>query len=306
MAIPDYQTLMRPLLVAAADGNPHSVRELVPKLADEFSLSAEERSQLLPSGKTLVIVNRINWAATYLRKAGLLSTPQRGFVKITPLGEKVLRDYPERVDNKVLTQFAPFRDFLAASKPVAAIDPSTTPANDVSTPEEMLERAWSALRANLEQELLVKVRESSPKFFEKLILDLLVSMGYGGSLADPATTLGASGDEGVDGVIKQDKLGLDVVYVQAKRWTNQVGRPLVQAFAGSLEGRRARKGVMFTTSDFSSDAKAYVEKIEKRIVLIDGLRLVKLMIEHNVGITTSLTYEVKRIDSEYFEDYPLN
>ena len=305
VAIPDYQSLMRPLLAAVADGSPHRVRDLVAVIADDFHLSEEERKQLLPSGTQRVIDNRVFWATTYLRKAGLLSTPQRGFIEITPTGRAVLQKNPKRVDVSVLMQFPSFQAFRSKPKAEAGSKSTVTGLGDVATPEETLEATWFSLKKSLAEEVLGKVRDSSPKFFERLVLDLLVRMGYGGSFADAATMLGTSGDEGVDGVIKEDKLGLDVVYVQAKRWGNQVGRPQVQAFAGSLEGQRARKGVMITTSTFSSDAKAYVEKIEKRIVLIDGQRLVELMIEHNVGTATARTYEVKRIDNDYFDDGPL-
>jgi len=301
--IPDYQTLMRPVLVAVADGSEHRARDLIPLLADEFKLSEQERKQLLPSGGQRVIDNRVYWAMTYLAKAGLLARPKRGYVQISDAGRKALQDHPTRIDNTILMTFPRFQEFRLQSKgaqPVAA-GPASLPV-DAATPEETIEGTWKALRETLGDELLAKVREASPKFFERLVLDLLVAMGYGGSFADAATMLGASGDQGVDGVIKEDKLGLDVLYVQAKRWEAQVGRPVVQAFAGSLEGQRARRGVMITTSTFSPDAKAYVEKIEKRIVLIDGERLVELMTEHNVGTTTARIYEVKRIDNDYFEE----
>lgn len=305
MAIPDYQTLMRPVLAAVADGAPHRARDLVPLLANQFNLSEQEQKQFLPSGAQQVLDNRVHWAITYLGKAGLLSRPQRGYVQVTPAGMNALHDFPDRIDNKALMAFPTFQEFRLQSKPsqtAPAIAPVPTQVGESATPEEILEGSWTALRETLGEELLAKVRDSTPKFFEKLVLDLLIAMGYGGSLTDAATMLGTSGDEGVDGVIKEDKLGLDVVYVQAKRWGAQVGRPTVQAFAGSLEGQRARKGVMITTSSYSPDAKAYVEKIEKRIVLIDGRRLVELMIEHNVGTTTARSYEIKRIDTDYFEE----
>lgn len=303
MPIPDYQTLMRPVLAAVAEGTELRARDLVPLLADQFSLSEEERKQFLPSGGQQVFDNRVFWAITYLAKAGLLSRPRRGYVQITPVGQKALHNHPDRIDNKVLMTFPSFQDFRVQSRvnePTPA-RPASEPG-DGSTPEEALEENWKALRETLGQELLTRVRDAPPKFFEQLVLDLLVAMGYGGSFADAATMLGKSGDQGVDGVIKEDKLGLDQLYVQAKRWEGQVGRPVVQAFAGSLEGQRARKGVMITTSTFSPDAKAYVEKIEKRIVLIDGKRLVDLMMEYNVGTTTARTYEIKRIDIDYFEE----
>ena len=302
MPIPDFQTLMRPVLAALSDGSPHRSRDLIPALSDQFGLSEHDRKQLLPSGAQEVMDNRVFWAMTHLAKAGLLSRPQRGFAQITPAGSKALLDNPARIDIKVLMNYPGFREFrfqTATQSPAAA---SHAQPADAGTPEEILEGTWKSLKDTLGAELLAKVKASSPKFFEKLVLDLLLAMGYGGSLADAATMLGTSGDQGVDGVIKEDKLGLDVVYVQAKRWDNQVSRPVVQAFAGSLEGQRARKGVMITTSTFSTDALAYVGKIEKRIVLIDGARLVDLMIEHNIGTAIARIYEVKRIDTDYFEE----
>lgn len=256
----------------------------------------------MPSGTQRVIDNRVFWAVTYMKKAGLLSTPQRGFTQITPIGLQVLKEHPTRVDNTVLSKFPSFQAFKAPKPSGPVVKPTVAVPSDGATPEESLEATWSQLKSSLEEELLAKVKDSSPKFFEKLVLDLLVGMGYGGSFADAATMLGRSGDQGVDGVIKEDKLGLDVVYVQAKRWGQQVSGADVQAFAGSLEGHHARKGVMITTSTFSPAAIAYVEKIEKRIVLIDGQRLVDLMIEHDVGTTTARTYKVKRIDNDYFEE----
>lgn len=300
MPIPDYQTLMRPLLAATADGAPHRIRELTLQLADQLSLSEVERATLLPSGTQRVFDNRVAWAATYLRKANLLSTPQRGYVQMTAAGQRVLAENPDRVDVSVLSQFPVFLEFRRKTKTDGATLAPTP--SDGATPEETLETIWDTLRQNLGDEILTKVKASSPRFFERLVLDLLVSMGYGGSLADAATMLGSSSDAGVDGVIKEDKLGLDVVYVQAKRWDAPVGRPTVQAFAGSLEGQRARKGVMITTSTFSPDARAYVDRIEKRIVLIDGQTLVALMIQHGVGVTTARTYEVKKLDNDYFDE----
>jgi len=304
MTIPDYQTLMRPVLAAVADGSSHRIRDLVVLLADKYKLSPEERNQLLPSGAQRVLDNRVGWAASYMKKAGLLSSPQKGFTQITSVGLQVLKEHPDRLDNSVLAQFPSFQEFKAP-KPTTSSKQAIVAVSDDKTPEESLEATWSALNASLGETLLAKIKDSSPKFFEMLVLDLLVRMGYGGSLADAATMLGKSGDQGVDGVIKEDKLGLDMVYVQAKRWDQQVGGAEVQAFAGSLEGHHAQKGVFITTSTFSPAARAYVEKIQKRIVLIDGQRLVELMIEYNVGTAVTRSYEVKRMESDYFEEDPL-
>jgi restriction system protein len=305
VAIPDFQAVMRPLLVACADGEPKRLSDLELLVADTFNLTEAERLQLQPSGKQAVFENRLRWAATYLFKAGLLSRPEKGFVRITPTGQQVLQSHPTRVDNKVLMEFESFREFKKLTETGSSNPQPTVIANaliDQSTPEETLETAWQTLRENTEQELLNRIKGSSPKFFERLVLDLLVKMGYGGSRYDAAQVLGSSGDAGVDGVIKEDRLGLDLVYVQAKRWDGPVGRPVVQAFAGSLEGQRARKGVLITTSNFTQDAWHYIDQIEKRIVLIDGVQLARLMIEHDVGTLTYQRYALKRIDSEYFDE----
>jgi restriction system protein len=296
---------MRPLLAASADGEPKRLTDLELIVANTFNLTEAERLQLQPSGKQAIFENRLRWAATYLFKAGLLSRPDKGFVQITQAGQQVLRSNPTRVDNGVLMEFESFREFkkpteTGSSKPQPHVIASALV--DQSTPEEALEGAWQTLRENTEQELLNRIKASSPKFFERLVLDLLVGMGYGGSRSDAAKLLGASGDAGVDGVINEDRLGLDVVYVQAKRWEGPVGRPVVQAFAGSLEGQRARKGVLITTSTFTQDAWHYIDQIEKRIVLIDGVQLARLMVEHDIGTLTYQKYAVKRVDSEYFDE----
>jgi restriction system protein len=274
------------------------VRDLVDPVVHDLGVSNPDRQKLLPSGKQPVVDNRVSWAAKYLREAGMLSSPRRGDVQLTPLGAQTLQRGLPRIDIDYLMQFASFKQFRTATK----AESTATKSPDVtSTPEELLESTWSGMRQSLGQELLVRIKGSSPQFFEQLVIDLLVRMGYGGSFADAAKRVGTSGDEGIDGLINEDRLGLDVVYVQAKRWEATVGRPVVQAFAGSLEGHRARKGVFITTSDFSADARAYVEKIEKRIVLIDGVTLVGLMMDFGVGAATAKSYAVQRLDNDYFE-----
>jgi restriction system protein len=298
VAVPEFQAFFLPVLKAAADGQPHRVRDLIDPAAKELAVSDLDRQKLLPSGKQPVVDNRVFWTTKYLREAGLLSSPRRGEVHLTPLGAETLKKNLQRIDIDYLMQFSTFKEFRTASKVVS----TTTKSPDVTnTPEELLESTWSGMRQSLGQDLLSRVKGSSPQFFEQLVIDLLVRMGYGGSIADAAKRVGTSGDEGVDGLINEDRLGLDVVYVQAKRWEATVGRPVVQAFAGSLEGHRARKGVVITTSDFSPDARAYVEKIEKRIVLIDGQTLVSLMMDFGVGVATARSYSVQRIDNDYFE-----
>jgi restriction system protein len=303
MAIPDYQSIMLPVLQAFGDGTVRRIRDLIPGLADRFGLSAEERRELLPSGTQVRLDNRVHWAASYMKQAGLLEYRGPRLLVITQRGRDLLAEQPAGISVKGLERYPEFLEFKARTKiktPGAQV--ATLDDGAKSNPEETLEAAWQDLREQLAQELLERVRAASPTFFEHLVVDLLVKMGYGGSQADAAQVVGGSGDAGIDGVIKQDRLGLDAVYVQAKRWEAQVGRPLVQGFAGSLDGRQATKGVMITTSSFSADAKDFVERIAKRIILIDGETLAQYMIEFGVGVATARTYDVKRVDLDYYED----
>lgn len=312
MNIPDYQTLMLPLLEALADGGEHLVRDVREKVAARFALGPTEREALLPSGKQPIFDNRLGWAKTYLSKAGLVSSVRRGVYQITDRGRSVVESRPEHVDAAYLGQFPEFEEFRrksdeepgdAGSPPKAnavPFDVAFTPAT--STPQESMDSAYHHLRRALEAELLAAVKGASFRFFERLVVELLVKMGYGGSLKDAGKAIGRSGDDGLDGIIKEDHLGLDAVYVQAKRWENTVGRPEIQAFAGSLEGARGRKGVFITTSTFSADAREYVSRIEKKIVLVDGQQLTSLMTDFNVGVTLVSTYEVKRVDGDYFSE----
>jgi restriction system protein len=259
MAIPDFQTLMLPLLRHAADGQEHRVRDLIDQLADEFSLTEAERMELLPSGQQPVFDNRVGWARTYLKKAGLLESPRLGWMQITQGGLDVLKQRPEHITVSLLEQFEEFRAFRAQRTSIAPMNDAMLP-DDTASPEELLERAYETLKQNLLAELLEQVKHASPAFFERLVVELLVRMGYGGSFQEAARTIGRSGDEGIDGIIKEDRLGFDVVYVQAKRWRQAVSRPEVQKFAGALQGHRARKGVFLTTSTFTKEAQEYVEK----------------------------------------------
>lgn len=242
----------------------------------------------------------------YLTKAGALKRPKRGTFQITERGQHLLRQYPTRFTKQALTIYPEFIAFSTGQVPDSGIPEEKhniqPPDDSARTPEEELINAYQLLRSALANEVLEAVRKSTPRFFEELVVDLLVAMGYGGSVEDAGRAVGRSGDDGIDGIIKEDKLGLDVVYIQAKRWKDSVGRPAVQAFAGSLEGVRARKGVFITTSTFTADAVDYVQRIEKKIVLVDGTRLADLMIEHNVGITVAQTFMIKRLDSDYFEN----
>jgi restriction system protein len=301
MGVPDYQSMMLPLLQLTTDKQLHRVRDHIPTLATQFGLTAEDQAQLLPSG-TPTFENRVFWAVTYLRKAGLIQSPSRGYIEITPAGVDLLAKKPPKISNALLMQYPSFQEFRKPKSVQFGQPALPTAVPDDATPEETMEATSLLLRNALGQDVLAKIKSCSPKFFEQLVVDLLVSMGYGGSVADAGKTLGQSGDGGLDGIIKEDRLGLDVVYVQAKRWEGQVGRPTVQAFAGSLEGAKARKGVMITTSAFSAEALNYVKNIEKRIVLIDGAQLVDLMMVHNVGVDTSKTYLVQKMDLDYFEE----
>ncbi len=298
MPIPDYQSIMLPLLKYASDGREHSLHDTIEALAAEFRLTGEERRVLLPSGQQAAFDNRVGWARTYLKAAGLLESTRRGYFRLTSRGEDVLRQNPEVINDRFLRQFAEFKEFMAPRK-----EQTKTPeTHAMRTPIEEIEAAYQKVTDDLGKELLSAITKLSPTFFESLVVDLLVRMGYGGTRAEAGQKLGGSHDDGVDGVIKQDRLGLDAVYIQAKRWDGPVGRPEIQKFAGALQGNRARKGVFITTSSFSDEAKEYVTRIEAKIVLIDGSTLAELMIEHNVGVEPVRAYEVKRMDLEYFTE----
>jgi len=300
MAVPDYQSLMLPLLKITGDRQEHGLGEVIDTLALQFELTDADRQEILPSGRQGKFDNRVGWARTYLKKAGLVESTGRAKFRITDRGLEVLRTNLVGINNKFLRQYPEFLEFQSASRPSNKHDDEEEAEEPSQTPEEILESSYQDLRHNLALELLERVKNSLPRFFENLVVDLLVAMGYGGSKADAGQAVGRSGDDGIDGIIKEDKLGLDVVYVQAKKWEGTVGRPVVQAFAGSLEGQRARKGVLITTSQFSQDARDYVTRIEKKIVLIDGEQLAQLMIDHNIGVAEVASYVVKKADLDYF------
>lgn len=303
MPIPDYQTLMLPLLRFAADGNDHTTREAVEVLATEFQLTPAERSELLASGQQAIFNNRVGWANSYLKKAGLLESPRRGALRITARGKEILGDNPTRIDVKYLERFPEFIEFRDASRN----NRETTTTESVAiateqTPEEALELAHQSLRLNLAQDILSRILSCSPTFFERLVVELLVKMGYGGSRRDAGERIGQSGDGGIDGIIKEDRLGLDTIYIQAKRWQGSVGRPEIQKFVGALQGQRAKKGVFITTSSYTAEAIDYASRIDTKVVLIDGQILANLMMDFDVGVSVSASYIVKRIDSDYFEE----
>ena len=300
MAVPDYQSLMLPLLKITGDRQEHSLGEVIDTLALQFELTDADRQEILPSGRQGKFDNRVGWARTYLKKAGLVESTGRAKFRITDRGLEVLRTNPVGINNRFLRQFPEFLEFQTTSRQSNKRDDEEEAEEPSQTPEEILESSYQGLRHDLALELLERVKNSLPRFFENLVVDLLVAMGYGGSKADAGQAVGRSGDGGIDGIIKEDRLGLDVVYIQAKRWEGTVGRPVVQAFAGSLEGQRARKGVLITTSQFSQDARDYVTRIEKKIVLIDGEQLAQLMIDHNIGVAEVASYVVKKADLDYF------
>lgn len=299
MAIPEFQSFLLPLLIFAGDGKEHSLREAIEALADNFHLDVTERNELLPSGRQATFDNRVGWARTYLKKAGLLSSTKRSHFQITARGQEVLARKPTQINVAFLRQFPEFVEFHRGQNKDIGLP--VTEEVERATPEESIETAYQRARAGLSVELLQTIKECSPEFFERLVVDLLVRMGYGGTRVDAGRAIGKSGDGGIDGIINEDRLGLDVVYIQAKRWdSTPVGRPEIQKFAGALQGQRARKGIFLTTSTFSRDAHEYVSRIESKIVLMDGETIAQLMIDYGVGVNTIATYELKRIDTDYF------
>jgi restriction system protein len=301
MAIPDYQSIMLPLLQLAGDQKEHSLREAIEALADEFNLTDEERRELLPSGQQATFDNRVGWARTYLKKAGLLESTRRGYFQVTERGLGILEQSPPEINSAFLRQFPEFVEFQAPRRDKTG-KAREMGVSETQTPEEEIEAAYQRVRQGLATELLQTIKSCSPAFFERLVIDLLVRMGYGGTRKDAGQAIGRSGDGGIDGIIKEDRLGLDIVYIQAKRWDNPVGRPEIQKFAGALQGQRARKGIFITTSAFSKAANDYVSRIDSKIVLIDGDALAQLMIDFQIGVTTTASYELKRVDSDYFTE----
>lgn len=302
MAIPDYQSIMLPLLEHISDCKEHKMRNVTDELAIKLGVTEEEQKELLPSGVAPVFYNRTAWAKTYLKKAGLIDSPKQGIVVISKRGIEVLKKNPHIINVKFLKQFTEFVEFQTVKREDGDSEPELNEELSTQTPEESLETAYQKIRKSLASELINKVVELSPTFFEKLVVELLVKMGYGGSIKDAGKAMGKSGDEGIDGTIKEDKLGLDIIYIQAKRWKpgNVVGRPELQKFVGALAGQGAKKGIFITTSNFTKEAIEYTPRNETKIVLINGVQLAQLMIDYNLGCTSQQTYEVKKIDSDYF------
>lgn len=285
-------------LAAESNGQPLTIKAVVEKLAETMGLSDDDRSELLPSGRQFRFTNRVSWAASHLRAAQLLESVGRGLVQITDRGRKLLSTNPTTITLRTLDEFPEHREFRGEGS-----DQSKPGSEEVvETPEEAIETSYKALRAEIVEEVLNRLKSCSPAFFEQIVVQLVVRLGYGGSLKDAGQAVGKSHDGGIDGVIKQDKLGLDVVYLQAKRWENTVGRREVQQFAGALAGQQANRGVFITTSDFSSEAVAYAKQVATKIVLINGRQLAEYMFDHDLGVNTTLTLSLKKIDSDFFEE----
>lgn len=300
MAIPDYQTLMLPFLKLLADGIEHTLPEITESLSREFNLTDAERSELLPSGNQEIMRNRVGWARTYLKKALLLEAPRRAVFQITERGQQVLAEKPEKITARYLKRFEEFCEFHnspSSTEDITAIDD----VDNSQTPTEAIEAAHKTLNNDLASEVLGAIKNQSPQFFENLVVKLMQAMGYGGWSHESGQATQYTSDGGIDGIINEDPLGLETIYLQAKRYSeNAIGRPDIQAFVGALEMKRARKGVFIATSRFSKDALEYISLIEKKVVLIDGKQLADLMIKHNLGVSVKQTFQVKTIDTDYF------
>lgn len=303
MTIPDFQTILLPLLNFAADQKEHSNREAVEMLANYFDLSDADRKELLPSGRQARFDNRVAWARTHLGKAGILESSRRGHFKLTSRGIEVLAEKPQALSIRFLRRYPEYAEFQPMSNnKIAEITQKIQHSVEAETPIEAIEIAYQTVRKGLASELLEKIMECSPEFFERLVVDVLVNIGYGGTRKEAGQAIGKSSDEGIDGIINEDRLGLEVVYIQAKRWKDTVGRPEIQKFVGALQGQNARKGVFITTSTFSTGAREYTNKLQSKVVLINGQMLADLMIDSGVGVASIEVYEVKRIDSDYFSE----
>ena len=300
MPIPNYETLMLPLLEVAAKANGEEVKlsEAADELAVRFKLTDQERTELLPSGGTFKFASRVSWARTYLQKACLLEAPKRGYFRLTPRGSEILKQAPGKVDNKLLSQFDEFKAFQGKKKTLEKQEITSH-----ETPLESISSFYDQFREALAFDLLDRVKKCSPQFFERLVIQVLLKMGYGGSLKDAGSAIGKTGDGGIDGVIREDKLGLDNIYVQAKRWTDKtVGSPDIDQFAGALSKKKATKGIFITTSTFTKDALASLKDYSCRIVIIDGPQLAAYMIDYGVGVSVMDVFELKKIESDFFEE----
>lgn len=304
MAIPDFQSVMLPLLEVLNDGKEWRMRDVTEGLATRFQLTPQERQEMLPSGQQTLFSNRVAWAKTHLKAAGLLLNPNRGKATLSDEGRRVLALHPQAINCRFLRQYPSYLELVGRSRSDERGEQDSAQQGVVAelTPMELMDDSFQALRRATVDELLVKLRDCSPGFFEKVVVKLLQAMGYGG-VSGEALVTGRSGDAGIDGIIKEDKLGLDVVCIQAKRWEGTVGRPVIQGFVGSMDFVRARKGVILTTSQFSREATDFVDRIEgKKVVLIDGPQLADLMIDHNVGVLPTKSYELKEVSNDFFDE----
>jgi restriction system protein len=305
MPVPDFQTLMLPVLREIARSETKPLKDLRDSLAVEFGLTTDDLAQLLPSGRQTTFANRVGWATSYLKQAGLIEFPSRAVYRITDRGRAALNEAPARIDIDYLRRFPEFVEFRFPSETAPPPPSSPTGGGTLTaplTPDELMREGYQSLRRNLAVELLSRIRSMPPRNFEELVIDLLVRMGYGGSREDAASVVGGTGDGGIDGIIKEDRLGLDTIYVQAKRWTDTVGRPELQRFAGALQGQRARKGVFLTSSQFSAEARQYALNLQSPIVLIDGPQLAELMLDHGVGVSEAASLKILKLDEDYFAD----
>jgi restriction system protein len=304
VVVPDYETIMLPFLRFASDQKEHAMRDVVDYISNFFKLTDDEKRELLPSGKQAKINNRVGWARTHLKKALLIESTKRGYVRISDRGLNVLKQNPPKIDNEYLKQFPEFVEFLTPKGETKPSPSTQTSSDKPKTPEETIGENIEKLKKDLADDLLNKIKEFSSDFFEKLVLDLLLKMGYGGSREDAGEAIGRIGDEGIDGIIKEDKLGLDAIYIQAKKWNEtKIGRPDIQKFVGALNMKGAKKGIFITTSHFSQDAIDSAKEFkDPKIVLIDGQQLANLMIDNEIGISKHATYEIKKIDLDYFDE----
>lgn len=300
--IPGFQKFMLPLLKFVSDKKEHSTNEALEYIALEFNLTEEQQNEWLPSGNQKVFSNRVFWAKSYLKMAGLIENTKRAHFKITERGLLTLNENPEEINIKYLKKFPDFLELSEGWKNSSTNNDNEEEIQTPQTPEELLENSYQDIRKSLAQEILSKIKLCSPFFFEKLVVELLVKMGYGGSRTDAGKAIGKSGDEGIDGIIKEDKLGLDIIYIQAKRWESVVGRPEIQKFVGALAGQGAKKGIFITTSRFTIDARDYIPRNETKIVLIDGEHLANLLIDNDLGVSKQVVYEIKKIDLDFFEE----
>lgn len=301
MAIPDYETLMLPILQFLSDGKNRKTSEVVSYVSDLFNLTEEERKQLIPSGRAKLISNRVGWACTYLRKAGLIRSQLRGWNQITENGQAVLSEKPGKVNNAYLSRFEAFQEFRTNRAAKSGIpSESSVSEHEEKTPEEIIGLQKELINYNISRDLLDLVVSMEPDAFEQMVVDLLIAMGYGGSVEDAGRAIGKAGDGGIDGIINEDVLGLETIYIQAKRWANTVPIDKVRDFAGALLSKQSNKGVFITTSSFPSSAYDFTSSIDRKLVLIDGEMLARLMIKYNLGVSVKQTLEIKEIDSDYF------